>query len=153
MVQSVAQQSNAPIINQTISDAVHYHASECRDPHRQMQESFPGPNYHNKGYPLRPPHPSPSNQFSYVRGEHFKGRREAGPPPSYSNRHHFVQNWDRENFYNNHERIKQAPHELHDSWRFPPHSFSGEFFNTFTLDREDLLDLACLLLYCFCFDF
>ncbi|PON52850.1 RNA polymerase II-binding domain containing protein [Trema orientale] len=125
-VQSVGQQSNAPRINQTISDAVHYHASECRDPQRQMPESFHGPNYHNKGYPLRPPHPPPSNQFSYVRGEHhFKPRREDAPRPSYSNGHHFVQNWDRENFYNNHERIKQAPHEFHDSWRFPPHSFSG----------------------------
>lgn len=131
MVQSVSQQPNAPRINPTISDALHYHASECRDPQRQMPESFPGPNYHNKGYSLRPPHPPASNQFSYVRGEqHFKPRREAAPPPSYSNRYPFVQNWDRENFYNNHERIKQAPHEPHDSWRFPPHSFSGKLFSS-----------------------
>ncbi|EXB39341.1 hypothetical protein L484_025036 [Morus notabilis] len=118
MVQPVAQQSNAPRIN-------HYPSSECRDHQRQMPESYPGPNFHNKGYPLRPPHPPPSNQFSYVREEQFKPRREGAPPPPYSNRHHFVQNWDRENFYNNHERMKQAPHEHHDGWRFPPHSFSG----------------------------
>lgn len=119
-VQPVAPQPNAPRLN-------HYHPSECRDHLWPMHEPFPGPNFHNKGYPLRPPPLPPSNQFSYVQEDHhFKHRREDAPPPPYSNRHHFVQNWDRENFYNNHERMKHAPHEHHDSWRFPPHHFSGK---------------------------
>ncbi|KAL5561638.1 hypothetical protein UlMin_031385 [Ulmus minor] len=143
MVHSVGQQSNGPRVNRTIPEAMHYHVSECRDPHREMPEpscsfnSFPaqpirnilptdGATFHNKGYPLRPPHPPSSDQFSYVREEqHFKPRREPVPPPSYSNRYHFSPNWDRENYYNNHERIKRTPHEFNDNWRFPPHSLSG----------------------------
>lgn len=155
MVQSVAQQPNAPRSNRTISDVVQYHASECRDTKRQMPEStstsfcsFPvqpvrnvpqsdGATFHNKGYPLRPPHPPPSNQFSYVHGDqHFKLQREAAPPHSYSNRFHYAHNGDRENFYDNHERMKPASYEVRDSWRkpapyerdnwrFPPQSYSG----------------------------
>lgn len=155
MVQSVAQQSNAPRSNRTISDAAQYHASESRDTQTQMPESTSssfssfsvqsarnvpqsdGVTFHNTGYPLRPPHPPPSDQFSYVQGDqHFKSRREAAPPPSYSSRFHYGHNGDRENYYDNHERMKPAPYEHReswrkpapyerDSWRFPPHSFSG----------------------------
>ncbi|KAF3436329.1 hypothetical protein FNV43_RR23421 [Rhamnella rubrinervis] len=155
MVQSVSLQSNAPRSNRTISDAVQYHDSESRETQSQIPESTSssfssfsvhsarnvpqsdGVNFHNKGYPLRPPHPPPSDQFSYVQGDqHFKPRREAAPPPSYSNRFHYAHNGDRENYYDNHERMKPAPYEHRDnwrkpapyerdSWRFPPHSFSG----------------------------
>lgn len=137
MPQSVTQQSNTPRNNQTVSDAVRYHASDHRDIQRQMPESYPGRNFHNKNYPLRPPHPPPSNQFPFAREPHFKPRREGFPPPSHSNRYQAEQNWDRENFYNNHERMKLAPHEPDDSWRYPPHSFSGKFFyRTFAIETE-----------------
>lgn len=136
------QQLNGPRINQAIPDAVHYHAPESRDLHRQMLDStscsynsFPtnsgrnipqndGANFHNKGYPLRPPHAPPSNQFSYVKGDHHvKPRREV--PPPYHNRFDYMQNGDREHYYNNHERMKPAPYEPRESWRFPAHSYSG----------------------------
>ncbi|XP_062019675.1 protein HUA2-LIKE 2 [Rosa rugosa] len=136
------QQLNGPRINQAIPDAVHYHAPESRDLHRQMPDStscsyssFPsnsgrnipqtdGAAFHNKGYPLRPPHAPPSNQFSYVKGDHHvKPRREV--PPPYHNRFDFMQHGDREHYYNNHERMKPAPYDPHESWRFPAHSYSG----------------------------
>lgn len=142
-VQPPPQQLNAPRINQTISDAVHYCAPECRDLQRQMPDStscsyssFPtysgrnvpqtdGATFHNKGYPLRPPHAPPSNQFSYVQGDQqVKPRREA--PPPYHNRFDFGPNGDRENYYNNHERMK-PPYEPRESWGFPSHSFSGRY--------------------------
>lgn len=136
------QQLNGPRINQAIPDAVHYHGAESRDLHRQMPDStscsyssFPsnsgrnipqtdGPTFHGKGYPLRPPHAPPSNQFSYVKGDHHvKPRREV--PPPYHNRFDFMQNGDREHYYNNHERMKPAPYEPRENWRFPAHSYSG----------------------------
>ncbi|KAL6217372.1 hypothetical protein ACLB2K_010589 [Fragaria x ananassa] len=135
-------QLNGPRINQAIPDAVHYHGAESRDLHRQMPDStscsyssFPsnsgrnipqtdGPTFHGKGYPLRPPHAPPSNQFSYVKGDHHvKPRREV--PPPYHNRFDFMQNGDREHYYNNHERMKPAPYEPRENWRFPAHSYSG----------------------------
>lgn len=143
MVQSVAQQSNAPRINNPVSDAACYPPPEYGDLRGQMTDSTSssfnsfsvqpvrnvpqtdGASFHNKAYTLRPPHPPPMNQFTYVQeDQHFKHRRES-VPPSYSNRFHSMQNGDRENFYNNHERMKPGPYEPRESWRFPPHSFSG----------------------------
>ncbi|XP_050366914.1 protein HUA2-LIKE 2 isoform X1 [Argentina anserina] len=136
------QQLNKPRINQAIPDAVHYHHTESRDLHGQMPDStscsyssYPsnsgrnmphtdGATFYNKGYPLWPPHAAPSNQFSYVKGDHHvKPRREV--PPPYHNRFDYMQNGDREHYNNNHERTKPAPYEPHESWRFPPHSYSG----------------------------
>ncbi|XP_068311945.1 protein HUA2-LIKE 2-like isoform X2 [Pyrus communis] len=133
------QQLNSPRVNHTIPDAVHYLAPECRDHQRQMPDStscsyssFPtysernvthsdGATFHNEGYPLRPPHAPPSNQFSYVQGDQpVKPQCEA--PPPYHNRFDYG---DRENYYNNHERMKPGPYEPCDSWRFPSHYFSG----------------------------
>lgn len=143
MVQSVAQQSNAPIIYQPVSDAACYHPSEC-DLRGHMTDSTcssfnsfsvqlvrnvpqsDGTSFDNKDYPLWPPHPPSLNQFTHVQGDqHFKPWRENSPP--YSKRFHSMQNGDREIYYNNHERMKPGPYEPVDSWRFPPHSFSGNF--------------------------
>ncbi|KAM2898819.1 hypothetical protein COP2_008316 [Malus domestica] len=139
-VQPPPQQLNAPRVNQTIPDAMHYCASECRDHQKQMPDStscsyssFPtysdrnvphsdGDTFHNKGYPLLPPRAPPSSQFSYVQGDQqVKPRREA-PPPYHHNRFDYG---DRENCYNNHERMKPGPYEPRNSWRFHSHSFSG----------------------------
>ncbi|XP_024981062.1 protein HUA2-LIKE 2-like [Cynara cardunculus var. scolymus] len=66
---------------------------------------------------LRPPHPTPSSQFSY-----FQSDREI-PPPSYPGRFHFVNSTDTGNFHSDHDRMHVAPHD--ESWRFPPPPFSG----------------------------
>ncbi|GAV82743.1 PWWP domain-containing protein [Cephalotus follicularis] len=142
--QSMPQKSVTPKFNPTMSsNAVNYNATECRDPPMPMPisdsascfSSFPvrpangvhepdGRSYHPKAYPLRPPHRPPPNQFSYVQaGQHAKSRREA-PPPSYNHRYHSVPNVDGD-FYSNRERMKSAPYERRENWRFPAPTFSG----------------------------
>lgn len=149
--QSMARQLVAPRINPTISDAVHYHAPERIDFQVPMQMpdsssscsfgSFPvshppvqpvnnvpqtdGAALHNNTYHLRPPHPTPSNQFSYVQADQQVQSRREGPPSSYSNRYHFAHNMENGNFNSDHDRMKLAPHELGESWRFSAPSFSG----------------------------
>nr|XP_023886611.1 protein HUA2-LIKE 3 isoform X1 [Quercus suber] len=139
IVQSVAQEPVAQRVDQTIR----YRSPEWRDPSTQMAESAScsfsnfsgqavnngqqtnGATLHNKNYGLRPPHPAPSNQFSYFHGDQRVRPHRDAPPPSYSTRFHFGQNVDRENSYNNHERMKPPPYEHHDQWRFPAPPFSG----------------------------
>lgn len=132
---SVVQPMAAPRHSQPISDAVHHQVPEYRDMHLQEStcsfNSFPVPppdNFghtdgvamRNKGYSIRPPQHVPSNQFSFVNGErHVKHRREVPPPPPYSSRQHFVQHMERENFYNNHERIRPPPYDYHERWNVP----------------------------------
>ncbi|KAL2323576.1 hypothetical protein Fmac_027955 [Flemingia macrophylla] len=134
---SVAQPITAPRDNQPISDAVHRQVPEYIEMQMHLPEStcsvnsFPVPpsdnfqhndgvTMHNKGYSIRPPQHVPSNQFSFVNGEqHVKHRREVLPPPSYSSRRHFVQNMERENFYNNHERLGPPPYDYQERWNVP----------------------------------
>lgn len=136
----MAQPLAAPRNSQPINDAVH---------NTQMQipkstcgfNTFPvqqpanfqnsdGVTIHNKGYSLRPPHHVPSNQFSFVHGEHHvRPQREVPPPPSYSNSHHFVQNMERENFYNNQERSRPPPYDYSERWNVPA-PYSGNILMT-----------------------
>ena len=127
----------APRHSQPISDAVHHLVPEYREMQMHMPEStcsfnsFPVPppdnfrhtdgvTMHNKGYSIRPPQHVPSNQFSFVNGEqHVKHQREVPPPPPYSSSQHFVQNMERENFYNNHERLRPPPYVYEDRWNGP----------------------------------
>ncbi|XP_010497016.2 PREDICTED: protein HUA2-LIKE 2-like isoform X1 [Camelina sativa] len=52
----------------------------------------------------------------------MKSRRDA---PSYSHRSHYVPNFDERNFHDNHERMRHAPYENRDNWRYPPSSSYG----------------------------
>lgn len=133
----MAQPLAAPRSSQPISDAAHYQVPEYREMHMHMPEStssfnsFPvrppdnfrhsdGVTLHDKGYSIRPPRHVPSDQFSFVHGQqHMKHRREAPPPPPYSNRQHFVLNMERENFYNNHERLNPPPYDYLERWDVP----------------------------------
>ena len=143
---SMAEPLAAARNSQPTSDTVHYRVPDRRDMHMQIPESscsfntFPvqpshnfrnsdGVTLHNKGYTLRPPQPVPSNQFSFVHGERVKPEREALPPPLCSNRHHFVQDMKRENFYNNHERSKPPPYDYRERWN-PPTPYSGKIVIT-----------------------
>ncbi|XP_054808089.1 protein HUA2-LIKE 2 [Prosopis cineraria] len=138
---SMSEPLGAPRDNQPLHEVVHYRVPECRDMPMQLPESttsfssypLPPDNFHyfdgatvlSKGYPLRPPHQVPSNQFSFVQGDqHMKPRREV-PPPSYSNKHHSMQNMERENFRNNHDRLKPPSYDFRERWRVPaPYSGS-----------------------------
>ncbi|KAK6260122.1 hypothetical protein SCA6_014596 [Theobroma cacao] len=143
-LRSAVPPSVAPRINSAMcTNAAPYHGPESRDLPGPMQvsdcnasfNSYPvhpvnniqqldGPNFHHNAYPPRPPHPAQSNQFSYVNsGQHMNSMRDA-PPPPYSNRYYSL-NTDGGNYYNSHERMKPAPNELRESWRFPPQPFSG----------------------------
>ncbi|KAL8148942.1 protein HUA2-LIKE 2-like isoform X2 [Apium graveolens] len=77
-----------------------------------------------KAFHLRPPHPAPSNQFSYVHADQRTQRREI-PPQSYHTRSHFAHNRDRGNFYSDNDRFEAAPHDAGDNWRHSEPSFSG----------------------------
>lgn len=118
-------------LQQSTSQSAHYHSVEGRDPRMDMQvpepsssSSFsslpvPRPPVQANG-PLRPPHPAPSSQFSYVQSD--QSSRDI-PPPSYPGRFHFVNSTDTENFHSDHDRMHVPPHD--DSWRFPPPPYSG----------------------------
>ncbi|XP_022758176.1 protein HUA2-LIKE 2-like isoform X1 [Durio zibethinus] len=143
-LRSTVPPSVAPRINSTMcTNTVPYHWPESRDlpvpvqvsncntsfnsypvrPVNNMQQPD-GPNFHHNAYPPRPTYPAPSNQFSYVNpGQHMNSMRDA-PPPPYSNRYYSL-NMDGGTYYNSHERMKQAPNELRESWRFPPPPFPG----------------------------
>ncbi|XVF32624.1 hypothetical protein REPUB_Repub17cG0098300 [Reevesia pubescens] len=143
-LRSTVPPSVAPRIDSTMcTNTVPYHGPESRDLPVPMQvsdcntsfNSYPvrpvnniqqpdGPNFHHNPYPPQPPHPAPSNQFSYVNsGQHMNSMRDA-PPPPYANRY-YSPNIDGGNYYNSHERMKLAPNEPRESWRFPPPPFSG----------------------------
>ncbi|KAF5732747.1 Tudor/PWWP/MBT domain-containing protein putative isoform 2 [Tripterygium wilfordii] len=144
--QQSAHQSVPLRLNSSIPSSMHYHAPKSRDHKMPTQgldsTSFPvrsannlqsdSPSLHHKAYPPRPPHPAPSNQFSYFEtGQHMKSRRDY-PPPSYPHRSHSTWNFDEGNFYNNggnfyneHERINPAPYEISESRTFPAHRYSG----------------------------
>lgn len=140
---SVAQPMAAPRDNQPINDAVRYQVPEYREMQLHMRESScsfnsfrvpPPDNYrhsdgvsvHNKGYSIRPPRHVLSNHFSFVHGEQqMKHRREVPPPPPYSNGQHFMQNMERDNFNNNHERSKPPPYDYRERWDVPA-PYSGK---------------------------
>ncbi|XP_023004429.1 protein HUA2-LIKE 2-like [Cucurbita maxima] len=129
--------SNAFGITQRTSDAVHYPASERRDLQMKMPESTPRSFSNiparvlnngqrddstvlpNKAYPLRPPHPPPQDQFTYVHGDHRMKPRWEDAPTSYSSRFRYAEDTDGESFYNDHERMRHYSYEPHESWRIP----------------------------------
>ncbi|XP_057800804.1 protein HUA2-LIKE 3-like isoform X2 [Salvia miltiorrhiza] len=148
----LANRSNKSVfarIKPAATDAVHHHVRENEDfegqRHRQMPDSNSACSYSdrptshvsgrasnssqqtdslNKGFHLRPPHPAPSNQFSYVHEQRIQSRRNA-PPSSHSNRFH-TRGAENGNFYKVRGRNKFVPHDnIGESWRPPFPSISG----------------------------
>ncbi|CAA3025575.1 Hypothetical predicted protein [Olea europaea subsp. europaea] len=145
----LTKQSILPNNNLTTSDAVHHHAHDNRNFEAQMPRTSDFPNScsfssqtgshpfaqacntmlpadgaFNKGFHLRPPHPSPTNQFSYVQDQRMQSRRDV-PVPSYHNRFD-VQNSGNGNFYRDHDRMKFAPRDnIGECWKPPLPSVSG----------------------------
>ncbi|KAI5426742.1 hypothetical protein KIW84_032242 [Lathyrus oleraceus] len=152
---SVAHHLDSPR-NSRPMDAAQFQIPECRDVEMQIPESpcsfnthppvrppensrsADGFTMHNEGYILRPPHRVPSDQFSFIHAENRpKPQREVPPPPSYSNRQHFVQNTRRENFYNTHERdgMRCNTRALHEQ-RWNTRTAREERWNTRALREE-----------------
>lgn len=146
----IGQQPVAPRTNPMISDAVHYHAPENRDIKMPIPESVTSSSFSSlpvshppiravssvpqvdgatsqkKAFHLRPPHPAPSNQFSYVQADQLLQTRMEIPPQAYPSRFHFMQNTDRGNFYSDRDRIETAPHDVGERWRFSAPPLSGK---------------------------
>ncbi|XP_042007269.1 protein HUA2-LIKE 3-like isoform X1 [Salvia splendens] len=147
-----ANRSNLSIVARvkpTATDAVRHYVRENKDfegqRHRQMTDSSSvcsygdRPTSHvssrasysnrqtdslNKGFHLRPPHPAPSNRFSYIHGQRIQARRNT-PPSSHSNRYH-IRDVDNGNFYKVRGRNKFVPHDnIGECWRPPFPSISG----------------------------
>ncbi|GER24805.1 hepatoma-derived growth factor-related protein [Striga asiatica] len=83
---------------------------------------------YGKSFHLRPPHPAPSNQFSYVQEQRVHSRRDA-PPPSRPNRFH-SRNSDNGNFYRDRDRNKYVQRDnIGEGWRPPYPSISGQCYH------------------------
>ncbi|KAM7521564.1 hypothetical protein LguiA_011466 [Lonicera macranthoides] len=80
-----------------------------------QQHQVDGATLHHKAFHLPPPHPAPSNQFSYVQVDQQVQSRSQ----SYPQQFHFVPpNTETGNFYD-HDRMKLAPpHDVSENWRF-----------------------------------
>ncbi|KAK4407111.1 protein HUA2-LIKE 3 [Sesamum angolense] len=79
----------------------------------------------SKGFHLRPPHPAPSNQFSYVQEQRIQSRRDI-PPPSHLNRYR-AHNAENGNFYRDRDRNKYGPRDnIGECWK-PPFPSPGNY--------------------------
>jgi len=133
MTQPFAEPRNS----QPVSEAIQYTVHECREPmpmqastcsfntlpiqSTDISRNTDGVTMHNKGYSIPPPHHVPSNQFSFVHGEHrMKSQREVLPPLPYSNDYHCVPSMKREFGYDNHERLKPPSYDYREIWNDPP---------------------------------
>ncbi|KAG9144148.1 hypothetical protein Leryth_013797 [Lithospermum erythrorhizon] len=77
----------------------------------------------HKGYHFRPPHPGPSNQFSYVQSDQrMPSRRDVPPNP---HRYHMAHCSDDGHVFRGRGRMKHAPRDVDDCWRSPAPPFSG----------------------------
>ncbi|KAL6505123.1 hypothetical protein OROGR_024940 [Orobanche gracilis] len=145
--ESLADPSVLRRVKATRSDVVHHHARENKDYEADVPRDTPnssgacfndrptsrfsgrasnndGQNdAFSKSFHLRPPHPSPSNQFSYVQ-ERVQSRRDI-PPPSRFNRFR-SRNSDNGNFYRDRDRNKfDQCDDIGEGWRPPYSSISG----------------------------
>ncbi|KAH6826032.1 hypothetical protein C2S53_001469 [Perilla frutescens var. hirtella] len=136
-----ANQTVLPRVKPTATDAVHHRNRENKDfeakMYRHMPDSSSACSYNDRhtshlssrasnkgGFHLRPPHPAPSNQFSYVHEQSIPSRRDI-PPPSQSNRFQ-TRNTENGNFSKDRGRSKFVPHDnIGECWRPPFPSISG----------------------------
>ncbi|KAI3449604.1 hypothetical protein Pfo_006269 [Paulownia fortunei] len=147
--ESKVNQSVLPRVEPATVDAVHHRVHENKDFEAQVPRQMPDsrsacsfsdlptsrlsgrastsiqPNdAFSKGFHLRPPHPAPSNQFSYVQEQSIPSRRDIRPP-SQPNRFH-TRNAENGNFYRDRDRNKFVPRDnIGECWRPPFPSISG----------------------------
>ncbi|GAB4841173.1 hypothetical protein Ancab_021917 [Ancistrocladus abbreviatus] len=86
-------------------------------------------NLHGNGYHLRPPLPTPSNQFSYFQADQQPHQqREASASasaPSYCAQSQVARNMEGGHFYSDHDRNKLPRHELNQRWKLHRPTFHG----------------------------
>ncbi|EOA25934.1 hypothetical protein CARUB_v10019315mg [Capsella rubella] len=77
-------------------------------------------NFQHRHYPSSHPPPPPSHHYSYIEPDHhIKSRRDG---QSYPHRSHYTPEFDERNY---HERMRPAPYENRDNWRYHPPSSHG----------------------------
>lgn len=145
--ETIFQQCAVAQVHPTVSDAIHCQPSDSRELRAEgpmkvldvasSRPSSTGAVRHppfglsngvqphdgasGKGFHLRPPHPAPSNQFSYVQADQ---RRDIATP--YSSVLH-MQNGDNRSFPRDRNGMKATRHEIGESWMAPSH-YSGPCF-------------------------
>ncbi|PHT38286.1 HUA2-like protein 2 [Capsicum baccatum] len=145
--EAVFQRCTVAQVHPTVSDAIHCQPRDSREIHAEgplkvldSVRSRPSGNgavsrppfglsngvhppdgASGKGFHLRPPHPAPSNQFSYVQADQ---RRDIATP--YSNVLH-MQNADNSSFSRDRNGMKSVQCEIGESWMAPSH-YSGPCF-------------------------
>ncbi|XP_073283776.1 protein HUA2-LIKE 3-like isoform X1 [Primulina huaijiensis] len=149
----MAKQPGLPRMKSTSLDSVHHRSRDNKDFEaqvpRQMPDNIntcsfndrptshlsaqgsnrvqPGEGGFSKGLHVRPPHPAPSNQFSYPQQRQIQSRRDL-PPPPHPNRFH-VRNEENSNFYRDRDRNKFVPRDnIGECWRPPLPPISGQCY-------------------------
>ncbi|KAI3460861.1 hypothetical protein Pfo_017524 [Paulownia fortunei] len=149
-----AKQSLLPRVKPRTLDAVHHRAHDNKDSEAQLPRQMPycnnarpfsdQPTSHlsgrvsngfqpvdgafSKGFHLCPPHPAPSDQFSYVQEQRNQSRRDI-PPPPHLNRFH-TRNAENGNIYRDRDRNKFAQRDnIGEYWRQPLPSISGPYYH------------------------
>ncbi|XP_019056720.1 PREDICTED: protein HUA2-LIKE 2-like [Tarenaya hassleriana] len=128
-------QAGHPRMNPSMpTNTMHYQGPESsysssRIPPTNSVPQGEGSNFqHNRPFtphppPCPPPPPLPPHQYSYMHpGHHLKSRRDG---TQYSHRSHYTPSFDERNFHDNHERMRPAPYDNRDNWRYPPPSSYG----------------------------
>lgn len=143
-----SSQSYAPTTRPPFIDPLHYHGHEQQEFQMGMPDSncsfsnvpvshpsiqlvngaapADGPNFHNNVYPLRPPHPTPSNQFSYVHMDQPVSSWREPPLPPYPNRYNCRPNMDGGHYFTDHDRNNFGPYDFSENCRYSGPSFSGK---------------------------
>ncbi|XP_010413203.1 PREDICTED: protein HUA2-LIKE 3-like [Camelina sativa] len=101
---------------------MHYGSPESSYSSRSLSRGE-GSNFQHRPYPSSHPPPPPSHHYSYMEPDHhIKSRREG---PSYPHRSHYTPEFDERNYHDSHERMRPAPCEDRDNWRYHPPSSHG----------------------------
>lgn len=168
--ETIFQQCAVAQVHPTVSDAIHCQPSDSRELRAEgpmkvldvasSRPSSTGAVRHppfglsngvqphdgasGKGFHLRPPHPAPSNQFSYVQADQ---RRDIATP--YSSVLH-MQNGDNRSFPRDRNGMKATRHEIGESWMAPSH-YSGKAFAIlqYRVLQHSIFPLVLLLLVSF----
>ncbi|KAL0724500.1 hypothetical protein Bca4012_039099 [Brassica carinata] len=106
---------------------MHYRSPESSYSSRaSLSKSMPhgeDSNFQHRPYP--PPPPS-HHYYSYMEPDHHRKPRREGP--SYPHRSHYTPDFEERNYQDGHERMRPAPCESRDNWRYhPPYSHGPRY--------------------------
>ncbi|VVB06689.1 unnamed protein product [Arabis nemorensis] len=114
------------------SQPMHYQSPESSySSHVSLSKSMPrgeSSNFQYRPYPSsHPPPPPPPHHYSYVEPDHHVRSRRDGP--SYPHRSHYTPDFDERDYRNSHERMRPAPSENRENWRYHPSTSYGPRYN------------------------